>query len=504
MQASAGSSSHNRAAACATPRQQGQWNFSNSDGDPNAFALVQSTLLQYQQRQQSQHPSLQGTIMQVQKRANLFGQPGNGCPEKRVSTSPTRQAPQRRRLSVDESMAAAGLFVLAQAPEGAAATRETGKTGPTPAVAHSPAPAPTHSKGDKPVARSVSTRKGRRLPRRESGKINDGLQPQILTRDAIVQDQYHHQHQMDSISKSSSAQDKLPSSLSPPLSGEKTIAPAVLYQHQQPHHRPKVYNNFLLHSAQRPSVMKANELLQLRANQQLQAVIQKRNIEAMLRNSSSNGGAAAVMSRYAALQSQLQVHPPAKRVKVNPPVKLSALSAASELPGQRSAPKKRILARKVEDNVPSSPTAVAPTSKARVDPKNLSLAPEEEVDPLSGDLLNPVQNYFPHDDMTAKNGRGGGGIAVPRARAFMISHLGRTAVPQSGYGNLPSWRVAKQKMKTSPTEASPLSSGGALAETAQGRVARDALTKILPSSSPITDGNTTSINMMRGKISALM
>ena len=438
--------------------------------------------------------------MQVQKRANLFDQPGNGGPEKRASTSPTRQSPQRRRLSVDESMAAAGLFVLAQAPGDAAAARGTGKIGPASAVAHSPAPAPTHSKGDKPVARSVSTRKGRRLPRRESGKINEGLQPQILTRDAIVQDQYQHQHQLGSVFKSSSAQDKLPSSLSPPLSGEKSTAPAVFDQHQQPHHRPKVYNNFLLHSAQRPSVMKANELLQLRANQQLQAVIQKRNIEAMLRNSSSIGGAAAVMSRYAALQSQLQVHPPAKRVKVNPPVKLSALSAASALPGQRSAPKKRILARKVEDNVPPSPTAVA----ARVDPKHLSLAPEEEVDPLSGDLLSAVQNYFPHDDMTANKGRGGNGITVPRARAFMISHLGRTAVPQSGYGNLPSWRVAKQKMKNSPAEASPLSSVGALAETAQGRVARDALTKILPSSSPITDGNTTSINMTRGKISALM
>lgn len=479
-------SSNRNPNTCTTPRHD----HSNVGVDPTASALVQSTLLRYQQ--QSQHSSRKRE-MEVQMNAKLSGQVATGAQVEMASASPARQPPQPRRLSVDESMAAAGLFVLAQVTGDDAGSRETNETGiaPVSRPARQPAHIPKRLSVNKAAAPSPSTRKGRRLPRRESGKINDGLQPQILTRDAIVQHQYQRQHHLDSTSKAHSTHaGKLQPSLSMSLSGTKTpldvgigkwIAPAVLYQ--QPR-RPHSYNSFLLHSAQRASVTKANEISQLHTNQQLLSFLQKRRIEEMLRNSATIGTAAGTVSLYTALQSQLQIHPPAKRVKINPPVS-SAPSATSASPSQRSAPKKRILAR-----------------KAHIDSKHMCLAPEEEVDPLSGNLINTVQDYYPHEDESAKSGKDRDCTTALRATAFMSSRLGRTAVPQSGYGNLPSWRSAKRNLKNPVAKASSLSVG-ILAQTAQGRVASDALTRILPSSPSITDSNS-NINKTRGKISALM
>ena len=409
----------------------------------------------------------------------------------RTSTSPARQQSQRRRrLSIDESMAAAGLFVLAQRQVTGddAGSRGTNETGIAPVstarsvFAQQPAHVPTHLNVDKAAAQSLSTRKGRRrLPHRESGKINDGLQPQISTRDAIVKHQHQHQHQhhLDAISKAHSTHDGKPqSSLSVSSSGTKTplavgigksVAPAKSYQ--QPH-RPDVFNRFLLHSAHRASVTStmANETSQLHTNQQLLSLLQKRRIEEMLRNSSTIATAAGtIMSPYTALQSQLQIHPPAKRVKVNPLVASVPLATSASQGQCLAAPKKRILAR-----------------KAHIDAKHACLAPEEEVDPLSGSLINTVQDYYPHEDESAKNENDRDCTTALRARSFTSSHLGRTAVPQSGYGNLPSWRSAKRNLRNPSS-----------------RAASDALTRILPSLPPITDSNS-NINKTRGKISALM
>ena len=491
MQTPAGSSRNRNTST--TPRHGAQWSHSNIDGDPTASALVQSTLLRYQQ--QSQHSSRKRE-MEVQMNAKIVGQVGTGAQEEMASASPARQRQQsqRRRLSVDESMAAAGLFVLAQVTGDDAGSRGTNKTGIAPASssAQPPPHVPTRLNVDKAAAQSSSTRNGRRLPRRESGKINDGLQPQILTRDAIVQHQYQGQHHLDSISKAHSAHaGKLQSSLSMSLPGTKTplavgigksIAPAVLYQ--QPH-RPDLYNSFLFRSAQRASVTKANEISQLHTNQQLLSFLHKRRIEEMLRNSSTIGTAAGTVSPYTSLRSQLQIHPPAKRVKIKPPV-ASVPFATSAPPVQHSASlKKRILAR-----------------NAHIDSKHVSLAPEEEVDPLSGNLIKTVQDYYPHEDESAKSGKDRDCTTNLRARAFMSSYLGRTAVPQSGYGNLTSWRSAKRNLRNPVAEASSLSAG-ILAQTAQGRVASEALTRILPSSPSITD-STSYINKTRGKISTLM
>ena len=486
MQAPA--SSNRSPNTCTTPRHD----HSNAGGDPTASALVQSTLLRYQQ--QSQHSSRKREI-EVQMNAKLSGRVGTGAQEEMASASPVRQQPRPRRLSVDESMAAAGLFVLAQVTGDDAGSRETNETGiaPVSRPAQQPGHVPKCLSVNKAAAPSPSTRKGRRLPRRESGKINDGLQPQILTRDAIVQHQYPGQHHLDSMSKAHSTHaGKLQSSMPMSLSGPKTplgvgigksIAPAVL--HQQPH-RPHLYNNFLLHSAQRASVAKANEISQWHTSQQLLAFLQKRRIEEMLRNSATIGTAAGTVSPNTAWQSQLQIQPPAKRVKINPPVS-SAPLATSASPSQRSAPKKRILAR-----------------KAHIDSKHVCLAPEEEVDPLSGILINAVQDYYPHEDESSRSGKDGDCTTALRAKAFMSSHLGRTALPQSGYGNLQSWRSAKRNLKNPAAKASSLSVGlGLLAQTAQGRVASDALTRILPSLPSITDSNS-NINKTRGKISALM
>jgi hypothetical protein len=374
------------------------------------------------------------------------------------STSPMRQpSHQRCRLSIDESMdvlqAAEGLFVLAQVTGGHAA------------------------------AQSAPTRKARPLPR-ESGKVNDGLQPQIWTRDAIAQHQCQPQ-----ILKPNDKRDMLRSSLALPAGGSsKLTAPAALHQ-QQPHH-PDLYNKLLSHPAKDAPIIKSDELIQLHANQQqLQSLFQKRRI--------FPEGAGPYM--YAAIQSQLWLQPPAKRVKTTP-LESSAPTASSATPGRSTAPKKRILARKVEGHVvPSLSTAVAPVPTVRIDRKQLSLAPEEEIDPQTGNL-----NYCPKEDETTKNGAGvEGGITVSRGRAFMSSHLGKAAVPQSGYGALPSWRVAKRKCKRSDVEAS-LSLAVPPPVTAQGRVARDALTKILPSLSPTSDGDMANTNKMRSKISALM
>lgn len=250
--------------------------------------------------------------------AKLSGRVGTGAQEEMASASPARQPPQPRRLSVDESMAAAGLFVLAQVTGDDAGSQETNETGiaPVSRSAQQPANVPKRLSVNKAAAPSSSTRKGRRLPRRESGKINDGLQPQILTRDAIVQHQYQGQHHLDSISKAHSTHaGKLQSSMPMSLSGTKTpfgvgigksIAPAVSYQ--QPH-RPHLYNNFLLHSAQRASVAKANEISQWHTSQQLLSFLQKRRIEEMLRNSATIGTTAGTVSPYTAWQSQLQIHP---------------------------------------------------------------------------------------------------------------------------------------------------------------------------------------------------
>ena len=389
-----------------------------------------------------------------------------------TSTSSARQqqSQRRRRLSIDESMAAAGLFVLAQRQVTGddAGSRGTNETGIAPVstarsvFAQQPAHVPTRLNVDKAAAQSLSTRKGRRLPHRESGKINDGLQPQILTRDAIVQHQHQHQHQ-SSLSMSSSGT-KTPLA----VGIGKSVAPAVSYQ--QPH-RPDVhvFNSFLLHSAHRASVTMANETSQLHTNQQLLSLLQKGRIEEMLRNSSTIATAAGTMSPYTALQSQLQIHPPAKRVKVNPLVASVPLATSASQGQCSAAPKKRILAR-----------------KAHIDSKHACLAPEEEVDPLSGSLINTVQDYYPHEDESAKNENDRDCTTALRARAFASSHLGRTAVPQSGYGNLPSWRSAKRNLRNPSS-----------------RAASDALTRILPSLPPITDSNS-NINKTRGKISALM
>jgi hypothetical protein len=94
-------------------------------------------------------------------------------------------------------------------------------------------------------------------------------------------------------------------------------------------------------------------------------------------------------------------------------------------------------------NVPAKPT----TPKHPISCQLLSLAPEEEVDPLTGNLINTVQDYYPHDD-------GGEGISIPRARVFMSSHHGKVAAPQSGYGTLPSWRLAKKRQLTEKSSPS--------------------------------------------------
>jgi len=207
----------------------------------------------------------------------------------------------------------------------------------------------------------------------------------------------------------------------------------------------------------------------------------------MLRNSLTTGigTAAGTMSPCTALQSQLQTHPPAKRVKINPPGASVPLATSASQGQYSAAPKKRILARKIH-----------------IDSKHACLAPEEEVGPRSGSLINTVQDYFPHEDESAKNGKDGDCTTALRARAFTSSHLGRTAVPQSGYGYLPSWRSAKRILKN-PAVESVSSSTGILAQTAQGRVASDALTRILPSLPPITDSDS-NIKKTRDKISELM
>jgi len=296
-------------------------------------------------------------------------------------------------------MAAAGLFVLAQQDVGDPRRNSTkGATGAEAAAAANIAP-------------KLATNP-------KAGKINDGLQPPILTRDAILQ----HQAPMPS-----GAQEKLQSSpkktalfsssLPVPaktfVGGNSGLTASALL-HQQPHNSGV---NNILH------------------NQQLLAIIQKRRMEDMLRQAS--------IGPYAALQpqSQSRPQPPAKRIKINPP------SALSSSPGQWKA--QRVLACKSEDHVPPPPSSAVPTCTT---PKNLisrqllSLAPEEEVDPLTGNLINPVQDY-PHDD-------GGEGLSIPRARVFMSSHHGRAAAPQSGYGTLPSWKLAKKRQVTEKSSLS--------------------------------------------------
>ena len=143
---------------------------------------------------------------------------------------------------------------------------------------------------------------------------------------------------------------------------------------------------------------------------------------------------ATTIGPHAALlpQSESQSQPPAKRIKINP----SAPSPLSSSPGQRKAPKKRVLAR-------SSAVPIFPSISRQV----LSLAPEEEFDPLTGNLINTVQDYYPQED-------GGEDISIPRARVFMSSHHGKAAAPQSGYGTLPSWRLAKKRQLTEKSSPS--------------------------------------------------
>jgi len=357
--------------------------------DPTARSLVESTLLHHRQSSQQQHGQ--------QMPSQAHNAAASGLP---ASHSPQR----RRRLSVDESMAAAGLFVLARQDVGDPRRNSTkGATGAAAAAAANIAP-------------KLATNP-------KAGKINDGLQPPILTRDAILQ----HQAPMPS-----GAQEKLQSSpkktalfsssLPVPaktfVGGNSGLTASALL-HQQPHNSGV---NNILH------------------NQQLLAIIQKRRMEDMLRQAS--------IGPYAALQpqSQSRPQPPAKRIKINPP------SALSSSPGQWKAPKKCVLARKSEDHVLPPPSSAVPTCTT---PKNLisrqllSLAPEEEVDPLTGNLINTVQDYmyYPHDD-------GGEGISIPRARVFMSSHHGRAAAPQSGYGTLPSWKLAKKRQLTEKSSPS--------------------------------------------------
>ena len=343
--------------------------------DPTARSLVESTLLHHRQSSQQQHGQ--------QMPSQAHNAAASGLP---ASHSPQR----RRRLSVDESMAAAGLFVLAQQDVGDPRRNSTkGATGAEAAAAANIAP-------------KLATNP-------KAGKINDGLQPPILTRDAILQ----HQAPMPS-----GAQEKLQSSpkkttlfsssLPVPaktfVGGNSGLTASALL-HQQPHNSGV---NNILH------------------NQQLLAIIQKRRMEDMLRQAS--------IGPYAALQpqSQSRPQPPAKRIKINPP------SALSSSPGQWKAPKKHVLARKSEDHVPPPPSNL-------ISRQLLSLAPEEEVDPLTGNLINTVQDY-PHDD--------GEGLSIPRARVFMSSHHGRAAAPQSGYGTLPSWKLAKKRQVTEKSSPS--------------------------------------------------
>ena len=300
---------------------------------------------------------------------------------------PASHSPQRRRrLSMDESMAAAGLFVLAQQDVGGA--RRNGAKGATGAD----------------VAAVAANIAPKLATNPKAGKINDGLQPPILTRDAILQ----HQAPMPS-----GAQEKLQPSPKKTVGGNSGLIASALL-HQQPHNSGV---NNILHT-----------------NQQLLAIIQKRRMEEMLRRASIT--ATTPIGPHAALQpqSQAQPQPLAKRIKIHPTVP----STLSPSPGQRKAPKKRVLARKSEDHVPPP---IFPSISRQV----LSLAPEEEFDPLTGNLINTVQDYYPQED---------GGEGIPRARVFMSSHHGRAAAPQSGYGTLPSWRLAKKRQLTETSSPS--------------------------------------------------
>ena len=356
--------------------------------DPTARSLVESTLLHHRQSSQQQHGQ--------QMPSQAHNAAASGLP---ASHSPQR----RRRLSVDESMAAAGLFVLARQDVGDPRRNSTkGATGAAAAAAANIAP-------------KLATNP-------KAGKINDGLQPPILTRDAILQHQAPMQSGAQEKLQSSPKKTALFSSSLPVpaktfVGGNSGLTASALL-HQQPHNSGV---NNILH------------------NQQLLAIIQKRRMEDMLRQAS--------IGPYAALQpqSQSRPQPPAKRIKINPP------SALSSSPGQWKAPKKCVLARKSEDHVLPPPSSAVPTCTT---PKNLisrqllSLAPEEEVDPLTGNLINTVQDYYPHDD------DGGEGLSIPRARVFMSSHHGRAAATQSGYGTLPSWKLAKKRQLTEKSSPS--------------------------------------------------